>query len=47
MNVMLDPSENSDVEMLSVDWTGPWDTKEGSTNSRESSGGGVCEGGRQ
>lgn len=47
MNVTLDTSENSDVEMLSVNWTGPCGTKEGSTNPLESSGGGVSEGGRQ
>lgn len=39
MNNMLDPAENSDVEMLSVNWTGCQDTKEGSASALESSGG--------
>lgn len=39
MNNMLDPAENSDLEMLSVNWTDCQDTKEGSANALESSGG--------
>lgn len=39
MNDMLHPAENRDVEMLSVNRTGCQDTKEGSANALESSGG--------